>query len=156
MDIMTTHVITVGPDTAAKELAVLLSERDISGVAVVDSDNRLVGIVSEGDLLRCAETGTERRIERRRTRWADSLASDRGVAADYVKSHGAKVAAIMTHDVVTVSDTADLAEIANLLETKQIKRVPVLRDGKLVGIVSQSNLVRAFAATVKHAGERRR
>jgi len=147
MDIMTTHVVTVGPDTAVKELALLLSERGISGVPVIDSDNRLIGIVSEGDLLHRAETGTERRTEHRRARWLDSLASDRDLARDYVKSHGAKVADIMTRNVVTVSDTAELAEIANLLETKRIKRVPVLRDGKLVGIVSRANLVRALAAT---------
>jgi CBS domain-containing protein len=147
MDIMTTHVITIGPDASVKELAMLLSERGISGVPVIDSDNRLIGIVSEGDLLHRAETGTERRTERRRLRWLDSLASDRDLARDYIKSHGARVGDIMTRDVTTVGDTAELAEIANLLETKRIKRVPVLRDGKLVGIVSRANLVRALAAT---------
>jgi CBS domain-containing protein len=146
MDVMTTHVITVGPDASVQDLAMLLSERGISGVPVIDAGNQLIGIVSEGDLLHRTETGTERRTERRRSRWLDSLASDRDLAREYVKSHGSKVRDLMTRDVVTVSDTAELADIANLLETKRIKRVPVLRDGKLVGIVSRANLVRAIAA----------
>jgi len=146
MDVMTTHVITIGPDASVQELAVLLSERAVSGVPVVDSDNRLVGIATEGDLLHRTETGTEHRAGRRRSRWLESLASDRELARDYVKSHGRKVSDIMTRDVVTVSDTTELAEVANLLETKQIKRVPVLRDGRLAGIVSRANLVRALAA----------
>jgi CBS domain-containing protein len=80
MDVMTTNVITVEPNTSVQELATLLSERGISGVPVVDSDKRLVGIVSEGDLLHRAETGTERRIERRRSRWLDTIASDGDLA----------------------------------------------------------------------------
>ncbi len=147
MDVMTTQVITVGPDTSVRELALLLSERGISGVPVIDSDNRIVGIVTEGDLLRRTETGTARPTERRRVRWLDSLASDRELARDYVKSHGRKVTDIMTRAVVMVDDTTELAEIANLLETRRIKRVPVLRGGKLVGIVSRANLVRTLAAT---------
>src|SRR6266568_5029278 len=146
MDVMTTHVITIGPDASVQELAVLLSERAISGVPVIDSDNRLVGIATEGDLLHRTETGTAHPTERRRSRWLESLASDRELARDYVKSHGRKVGDIMTREVVTVSDTTELADIANLLETKTIKRVPVLRDGRLVGIVSRANLVRALAA----------
>jgi CBS domain-containing protein len=144
---MTTQVITVGPETSVRDLATVLSERAISGVPVVDSDNRLVGVVTEGDLLHRAETGTEHRTEHRRSRWLESLAADRELARDYVKSHGRSVKDIMTHDVVSVSETTELGEIANLLETRRIKRVPVLRDGKLVGIVSRANLVRALAAT---------
>ena len=146
MDIMTTKVITVSPETTVRELAALLSERGISGVPVVDAENRLVGIVSEGDLLHRAETGTERRTEKRRASWLDSLASDRELARDYAKSHASKVADIMTREVIAVGETAALAEIADLFEAKRIKRVPVLRDGALVGIVSRANLVRALAA----------
>jgi CBS-domain-containing membrane protein len=147
MDVMTTNVITVGPDTSVQEVAKILSERSISGVPVVDSDNRLVGIVSEGDLLHRVETGTERRVQRRRRSWwLDTIGSDAELARDYVKSHGRTAKDVMTREVITVSDTSELAEIANLLETKKIKRVPVLRDGKLVGIVSRANLVRALAA----------
>jgi CBS domain-containing protein len=147
MDVMTTNVITVEPNTSVQELATLLSERGISGVPVVDSDNRLVGVATEGDLLHRAETGTERRIQRRRSRWLDTFASDQEAARDYVKAHGRVVREIMTRDVISVSDTTELADIATLLETKRIKRVPVLRDGKLVGIVSRANLVRALAMT---------
>ena len=147
MDVMTTNVITVEPDTSVQQLATLLSERGISGVPVVDRDNRLLGVVTEGDLLHRAETGTERRIQRRRSRWLDTIGADQEAARDYVKAHGRVVREIMTRDVISVSDTTELADIATLLETKRIKRVPVLSDGKLVGIVSRANLVRALAMT---------
>jgi len=147
IDVMTTNVITVEPNTSVQELATLLSERGISGVPVVDRDNHLVGIVTEGDLLHRTETGTERRTQRRRSRWLDSFASDQEAARDYVKAHGLIVREIMTPEVISVSDTAELADIATLLGTKRIKRVPVLRDGKLVGIVSRANLERALAMT---------
>jgi CBS-domain-containing membrane protein len=147
MDVMTTDVITVGPDTSVQEVAKVLSERNISGVPVVDAENRLVGIVSEGDLLHRVETGTERRAQRRRRSWwLDAIGSDEELARNYVKSHGRTAKDVMTSDVISVSDTSELADIANLLETKRIKRVPVVRDGKLVGIVSRANLVRALAA----------
>jgi len=147
VDVMTTNVITTGPDTSVQAVATLLSERGISGVPVVDAGGRVIGIVSEGDLLHRAETGTERRTERRRARWLDSLATDQVLARDYVKSHGRTVKDVMTTDVISVAETTPLADVADLLETKRIKRVPVLRDGKLVGIVSRANIVRAFAVT---------
>jgi len=147
MDVMTPNVITVDPDSSILTLARLLSERAISGVPVVDSDNRLIGIVSEGDLLHRAETGTERRTEHRRARWLDAIASDEALASDYVKSHGRKVKDVMTANVISVPETMELADVAMLLETKRIKRVPVVRDSKIVGILSRANLVRALAAT---------
>jgi CBS domain-containing protein len=146
MDVMTTNVITVDPNTSVQEVARLLSERSISGVPVVDSQNRLVGIVSEGDLLHRVETGTERRVRRRRSWWLDTIGSDEELARDYVKSHGRTAKDVMTRDVISVAETTELADIATLLETKRIKRVPVVRDGQLVGIVSRANLVRALAA----------
>jgi CBS domain-containing protein len=149
MDVMTTEVITVKPDTSVQEVARILSERGISGVPVVNADNQPVGIVSEGDLLHRVETGTERRPDRtgrRRSWWLDTIGSDEEIARDYVKSHGRIVSEVMTRGVIAVSDTTELAEIATLLETKRIKRVPVVKDGKLVGIVSRANLVRALAA----------
>jgi CBS domain-containing protein len=139
---MTTAVVTVGPDTTVQDLAKLLSERGLSGVPVVDN-GRLVGIVSEGDLLHRAETGTERRMARRRWRWFDRNLED---ARDYVKSHGRKVTDIMVREVISVGEESSLAEVATLMETNRIKRVPVLRDGQLVGIISRANLVRALAA----------
>jgi CBS domain-containing protein len=145
MDIMTAEVITVAPTTSVQEVAKLLSERGISGVPVVDGDNQVVGIISEGDLLHRAETGTERvRDERRRSWWLDSLASN--LARDYVKAHARTAQDVMTREVVSVYETTPLTDVATLLETKRIKRVPVLRAGKLVGIVSRANLVRAVAA----------
>ena len=151
MDVMTTGVITVDPDTSVQAVATLLCERGISGVPVVDAADRLVGIVSEGDLLHRVETGTERLSEHptggRRSWWLDTIASDQELARDYVKSHGRTAKDVMTREVISVTDTTELADIAMLLETNRIKRVPVLRNGRLVGIVSRANLVRALAAT---------
>jgi CBS domain-containing protein len=146
-NVMTTEVIYVGPDTSVQALAALLSERGISGGPVVDADNRVVGIVSDGDLLHRIETGTQRRTTRRSSWWLEGIASDRELARDYVKSHARTVKGVMTRDVVSVSDTTNLADIAMLLEARQIKRVPVVRDGKLVGIVTRANLVSALATT---------
>jgi CBS domain-containing protein len=151
MDVMTTKVITIAPDASVQELALLMSQHGISGVPVVDPKDGLIGIITEGDLLHRAETGTEHRTERRPARWFDSLSSDRELARDYVKSHARKVADIMSHDVVTVSETTELADIANLLESRRIKRVPVVRDGAIVGIVSRANLVRALATAAPAA-----
>jgi CBS domain-containing protein len=144
MDVMTKEVLTVDANTTVRAVAALLSERGISGVPVVDAANRVVGIVSEGDLLHRAEIGTERRAKRRRSWWLTSLASD--LAPDYVKSHGRSVADVMTRKVISVSETTELADIATLLETNGIKRVPVISNGTLVGIISRANLVRALAA----------
>jgi CBS-domain-containing membrane protein len=143
-DIMTSEVITVDKDASVQSAARLLAERGISAVPVVDHQNRVIGMLSEGDLLHRAETGTERR----RSWWLDMLASTDKLAGDYVKSHSGKVNDVMTRDVISVAETTTLAEIAVLLETNRIKRVPVVRDGKLVGIVSRANLVRALAMTV--------
>lgn len=146
IDVMTPNVITVDQDTSVQGLATLLSERAISAAPVVDSSGRMLGIVSEGDLLHRAELGTERPGERRHSWWLEHFAS--GLARDYVKSHGRTVKDIMTRDVITVVEETNLADVAMLLETNRIKRVPVMRDGKIVGIVSRANLVRALGATV--------
>ena len=145
-DVMTTNVITVGPDMSVRDLAAMLSERGISGAPVVDPSGRMVGIVSEGDLLHRAELGTEKHSERRHSWWLEHYAS--GLAQDYVKSHGRAVRDIMTRNVTTVTEDTSLADIAMELETKRLKRVPVMRDGKIVGIISRSNLVRALGATL--------
>ncbi len=146
MDVMTTDVITVDPDTTVQGVATLLAERGISGAPVVDTGGNLVGIISEGDLLHRAEIGTARRHRvRRRSWWLDHFASD--LARDYVKSHGRTVREIMTQDVATVTEDTELADIAALLEAKRIKRVPVMRGGRVVGIISRANIVRAVGAT---------
>jgi CBS domain-containing protein len=131
---------------SVRDLAALLSERGISGAPVMDSGGRMVGIVSEGDLLHRTELGTEKRDERRHSWWLEHYAS--GLAQDYVKSHGRAVRDIMTRNVTTVTEDTNLADVAMELETKRLKRVPVMRDGQIVGIISRSNLVRALGATL--------
>jgi CBS domain-containing protein len=145
-DVMTPNVVTVGPDTTVQQLAALLSERGISGAPVVDAAGDMIGIVSEGDLLHRTELGTEKRDDRARRHswWLEHYAS--GLAQDYVKSHGRTVKDIMTQTVVSVGEDTSLAEVATLLETRRIKRVPVMRGNKIVGIISRSNLVRALGA----------
>jgi CBS domain-containing protein len=146
MDVMTTDVITVDPDTTVQALAMLLAERGISGAPVVDANGRLLGVVSEGDLLHRAEIGAARRHrERRRSWWLDHYASEN--AREYVKDHGRTVRDVMTRQVVSVAEDTELAEVAALLEARRIKRVPVVRDGKVVGIISRANIVRAVGAT---------
>lgn len=140
-DIMTTRVVTVGPDTSVKEIASQLLAHRISAVPVLDKDDRLVGIVSEGDLLHRAETGT---AQRRRSSWLDLFTGEEQLAKDYVKSHGRKAADVMTRDVVSVREDTPAQEIAEILETRHIKRVPVVRDGRVVGIVSRANLIQGL------------
>lgn len=146
MDVMTTDVITVDPDMTVQALATLLAERGIGGAPVVDAGGELVGVVSEGDLLHRAEIGAARRHRvRRRSWWLDHYASE--VAREYIKDHGRTVKDVMTRDVVAVTEDTELADVAALLEAKRIKRVPVLRDGKVFGIISRANIVRAVGAT---------
>jgi CBS domain-containing protein len=142
-DIMTCEVATIGPDTPVTEIARLLLERRISGVPVVDAHGKLLGIVSEGDLIRRAETGTEIR----RSWWLQLLADNAVLAGEYAKAHGRTAEEIMTRDVVTVTETTPVAEIAALLERHHVKRVPVVHRGKIVGIISRANLLHALAAT---------
>ena len=146
MDVMTTDVITVDPEMTIQALATLLAERGISGAPVTDAAGKLVGVVSEGDLLHRAEIGTARRHRiRRRSWWLDHFAAD--AARDYIKSHGRTVNDIMTRDVVTVTEDTDLGDVAALLEARRVKRVPVMQGDKIVGIISRANLVRALGAT---------
>jgi CBS domain-containing protein len=144
IDVMTSEVISVDEDATVPAVAKLLAERGISAVPVVDRNKRVIGMVSEGDLLHRAETGTERR----RSWWLDMMASTNKLAGDYSKSHGSNVKDVMTRNVLSVTETTTVADIALLLETNRIKRVPVVRDGKLVGIVSRANLVQALAMTI--------
>lgn len=143
-DVMTSEVISVDENATVPSVARLLAERGISAVPVVDKDSRVIGMVSEGDLLHRAETGTERR----RSWWLEMMASTNQLAGDYIKSHSGKVKDVITRAVISVTETTPVADIAVLLETNRIKRVPVLQDGKLVGIVSRANLVRALAMTI--------
>ncbi len=148
-DVMTARVITARPDVSVGALAALMGDNGISAVPIVDADERLVGIVSEGDLVRRSETGTERR----RGWWLRAFAEPETLAAEYVKAHGRRAADVMTREIVSVTEDTPIADIADVLERRRIKRVPVLRDGKLVGIVSRANLVRALAAMPPQRGE---
>jgi CBS domain-containing protein len=141
-DVMVKAVVTTMPETTVEKLARLMINLSISGVPVLGRDGQLVGIVTEGDLLRRAEIGTERH----RSRWSEPFSSNSRLAAEYIKSHAKRVADIMTREVSSVEKMATLGEIADLLETKQIKRVPVVHDGKIVGIVSRADLLKVLAS----------
>ncbi|MFL9825770.1 CBS domain-containing protein [Rhodoplanes sp. SY1] len=140
-DIMTTTLVTVTPDTAVADVAAILLENRISGVPVVDPAGRPVGIVSEGDLVRRAEAGTGHE----RSWWLKLLMGREGLAAEFVKEHARRVADVMTRELVTATPDTPVAEIASLLERHRIKRVPIVKDGRLVGIVSRANLLHALA-----------
>jgi CBS domain-containing protein len=141
-DVMVANVITIRPDAGVLDLADLLLANRISAVPVVDEDGRLLGIVSEGDLLRRAESGTERR----RSWWLEALTPNESLAAEFVKAHGLKVGDVMTRNVVTAAPDTPIARIADLLERNRIKRVPIVKDGKILGIVSRANLLQALAS----------
>lgn len=143
-DIMTAPVVTISPGTPVREIAALLLKRRISGVPVVE-DGRVVGLVSEGDLLRRHEIGTDRGAAES-SLWVRLIKDDPAPTA-YVKSHASRAQDIMTRDVVSVVENTPIAEIASLLETHRIKRVPVFRGERLVGIVSRANLIQALAVS---------
>ena len=146
-DIMTTDVVTVGPAAEAAEVARLMLQRRISAVPVVDGKRRVLGIISEGDLIRRAEGGAELR----RSRWLVLLA-DR--TAEFIKAYGTRAKDLMTRDVITVPEEATLAEIAQVLEAHRIKRVLVVRNGRLVGIVSRADVLRGLASLSPARAER--
>lgn len=141
-DVMTVDVVSVSLDTPVDAIARLMVERRISGVPVVDRQSRVLGMVSEGDLIRRSETDTARR----RSWWLQLLSPSAELASEYVKTHGRRAEHVMTRKVVTVAETAPLREVADLLERHGIKRMPVLRDGRLVGIISRANLLQALAS----------
>lgn len=141
-DVMTRDVIQVAPDTPVRAIAQLLFERHISAAPVVDAEGRLVGVVSEGDLMRHAEAVGELGP---RSWWLRLFGERDQMVEDYVKTHGRTATDVMTKDPVTVAPDASLAEVARLLEKRRIKRVPVVEDSRLVGIVSRSNLLQGLA-----------
>ena len=124
-DVMVPHVITIGPELDVRAVANTLAANGISAVPVIDINNKILGIVSEGDLTRRIVSAADRK--------------------HLARSHGSKAKDVMTHKVITVDPDASLQVIANLFEQHGIKRVPVVKNGQLVGIVSRSNLVQALA-----------
>ncbi|MCA8929350.1 MAG: CBS domain-containing protein [Alphaproteobacteria bacterium] len=141
-DVMTSDVASVTPKTTVREIAAVMLKRQISGVPVVDGNRHVVGIVSEGDLMRRIED----RDASSRSWWLSLFSTQDRSAQDYVKRHGRYADEIMTRNVIAIEEGTALSEIATVLERHRIKRVPVTRDGKLVGIVSRSNLLRGLAS----------
>jgi CBS domain-containing protein len=127
----------------------LLTEHDVSALPVLDPDGNLVGMLSEADLIHRVEIGTEKH----RPWWVEAVTGVSTLAEEFAKSHGKKVVEVMTTGVVSVSEDTPLSGIAAVLERNGIKRVPVVRDGKLVDIVSRSNLIQALASVIGRIDE---
>jgi CBS domain-containing protein len=144
--IMTRPVITVTPDTTMVEAANLMLQKHVSGLPVVDATGKLVGMISEGDFIRRSEIGTQRK----RGRFLKFILGPGRAASDFVQEHGRRVSEIMTREpLVTVSEETPLDRIVEVMERNNIKRAPVIRDGKVVGIVSRSNLLQAVASLAR-------
>ena len=144
-DVMVSNVITVPITATIGETAAILLNNHISGAPVLGEKGELVGIVSEGDLMRRPETGTAKPP----SWWLELISSERSLASEYIKSHSRKVVDAMSRNVVTASPDTPLGDIAALLERNRIKRVPIVEDGKIVGIVSRANILQALASATK-------
>ena len=144
-DIMTPKVVSVAPDASILEAMQLMLANRISGLPVITENGKLVGIVTEGDFLRRAETGTQHR----RSRWLELFMGAGKLAQEYVQTHGRKVSDVMTPDPVTASEDTPLDVVVRLLEERRIKRLPVVRSGVVVGIVSRANLLHALASLTR-------
>jgi CBS-domain-containing membrane protein len=149
-DVMSRNLVTIAADATVLQAARLMLQHHISGLPVVDASGNLVGILSEGDFLRRRETGTQRR----RSRWLEFLMGPGKIASEYTHSHGMRVSEVMTENVRTISEDTELEEIVELMERHRIKRVPVVRDGKLTGIVTRSNLMHAMVSMARTAPDK--
>ncbi len=145
-DVMTRNVISIAPDATILQAARMMLERHISGLPVVDN-GKLVGIVSEGDFLRRQETQTQRR----RSRWLEFLMGPGRMAEEYTRTHGSKVSEVMTTALQTATEDTSLEDIVRLMEKHHIKRVPVLRAGTMVGIITRANLMHAMVGLAREA-----
>jgi CBS domain-containing protein len=145
--IMTQHVVTIGADAPIAEAVDTMLQHHVSGLPVVDADGDLIGIISEGDFIRRAEIGTPRK----RGRWLSFLFGADRVAADFVRSHGRKVGEIMTPDPLTIWEDTPLDEIVEIMESNNVKRLPVVRGRRLVGIVTRSDFLATVADLARHA-----
>jgi CBS domain-containing protein len=144
-DVMTWGTITVEPDASITRAVRLMLQNKISGLPVVDANGQLVGMVTEGDFLRRGELGTKRQ----RPRWLEFLLGPGKLATEYVQSSGQKVSQVMTPEPKTITPETPLEEVVGLMERHRIKRLPVVQDGKLVGIVSRANLLHALASVAR-------
>ena len=139
-DLMTSFVVTVKPDATIEYAARLMLQYRISGLPVTDSGGAVLGIITESDLLRRAETGTEKQ----HPRWVSLLIGPGRLAQEYVNTHGRKVGEVMTERVLTVTPQTPISELVALMETKRVKRLPVVDQGRLVGIVSRADVMAAL------------
>ncbi|WP_262029273.1 CBS domain-containing protein [Microvirga sp. Mcv34] len=146
-NVMTAPVISVEPSTSIGEVAKIMLAHRISGLPVVERVGRLVGVVSEGDLLRRSELGTERK----RPWWLEFLVGPGKIADEYVHAHGRKVEEVMSTDVVTIRSDAPLDDVIEAMSRHRIKRLPVIKDDKLIGIVTRSDILRALARALPSA-----
>ena len=146
-DVMNRNVISISPDATVEEAAKTMLARDISGLFVVDAKGELAGIVTEGDLLRRTELGTQRH----RPWWLRLLVSPGRQAADFTHSHGHHVRDVMTTDVIAVPATAALEEVVETMEKHRIKRLPVVEKNRVTGVVSRSDLLRYLIGHVRKA-----
>jgi CBS domain-containing protein len=138
--IMTSEVITVGADASVVEAIKMMIDNQVSGLPVVDPAGHLIGIISQGDFIRRAEIGTQRK----RARWLAFLTGPRQAALDFSREHGRKVADIMTANPVTITEDAPLEQIVQIMESKNVKRVPVMRGDRLVGMVTRADFLPAL------------
>jgi len=144
-DIMTPNVLSVDADAPILEAIRLMLQNRVSGLPVTDQHGKLIGIVTEGDFLRRAETGTEKK----RRKWLEIIMGPGHLADEYVHTHGRKVAEVMTPDPFVIGEDTSLEDVVDLMERHGIKRVPVVRDGRVIGIVSRANLLHALASVVQ-------
>ena len=148
VEAMTTEVITVASETSVLEAARLMLQNHVSGLPVLDAKGRLIGIVTEGDLIRRAETGTDKH----RARWLEMLLGPGRIADEYTHAHARKVSDIMTSPVASVTGDTPLEKVVQMMEHRHIKRVPVVAGDKMLGLVSRTDLLRQLiAASVKPA-----
>jgi CBS domain-containing protein len=139
-DVMTPDVITVAPEVFVHKAARLMSDHGVSGLPVVDADGRVVGIVTEGDLI-LRQAGP-----RARRWWNRFFADPDALAREYQKAAGTTVGEVMTRAVVSIGPAVGIDTAARILHDRGLRRVPVVRDGRLVGILARGDLVKALAA----------
>jgi CBS domain-containing protein len=145
-DLMTRGVLSVAPEDSVRKAAELMLRYGVTGFPVLDH-GKLVGMITEGDFLRRAET----EAEQRHTRLAEFFADPGKLAEEYVRSHGRRVGEVMTRDIVTVSDDVPLSAAVELMIRHHVKRLPVVRGGALIGIVSRVDLLHAFLSAASKA-----
>jgi len=144
-NLMTCKVLSISPDASILEAMQLMLLNGVSGLPVIDQRGSLVGIVTEGDFLRRVETGTEKE----RPKWLEIFMGPGRLADEYVRTHGRRVGEVMTPDPFTIAEDTPLEDVVDSMERRRIKRVPVVREGRVVGIVSRADLLHALASALR-------